>query len=226
MPWQRAKFRDQEVWAEVETAGLPSVNGGRVRIRFSPSPGAKNYPAAVHNVRLDASAPVEELKSEAAEAGSSSPSAVPDSSAPVLYTDGACRGNPGPAGAGVYGEFPDGRRVRVALPLGVGTNNIAELSAIQSALRLLDRIGHESNASVAILTDSTYSIGVLQKGWQAKANRELVLATKELLARRPQATLHKVKGHAGVPGNEEADRLANEAVDGQSYERWQDGERG
>jgi ribonuclease HI len=61
-------------------------------------------------------------------------------------------------------------------------------------------------------TDSQYSIGVLQKGWKAKVNQELIAKTKSLLAKRPQARLVYVPGHAGVPMNERADELAREAI--------------
>ena len=63
-----------------------------------------------------------------------------------------------------------------------------------------------------IHTDSQYSIGVLTKGWKAKVNQELIAKTKSLLAKRPQARIVYVRGHAGVPMNERADELAREAI--------------
>jgi ribonuclease HI len=91
----------------------------------------------------------------------------------------------------------------------VGTNNIAELTAI---LRALEEVA-ELERPVVIHTDSQYSIGVLQKGWKAKANTDLVASVKKkLAARTSRARLTYVPGHAGVPLNERADALAREAV--------------
>ena len=63
-----------------------------------------------------------------------------------------------------------------------------------------------------IHTDSQYTIGVVQKGWKAKANTDLVAELRELLEARSQTHLHYVPGHSGVPLNERADELAREAV--------------
>jgi ribonuclease HI len=70
-----------------------------------------------------------------------------------------------------------------------------------------------------IYTDSQYTIGVVQKGWKAKANQELVAELREALARRPSARLSYVPGHAGVLLNERADALAREAVSGRKTRR-------
>ncbi len=125
-----------------------------------------------------------------------------------VWTDGACSGNPGPMGIGVVllsGEL----RKEISEYLGVGTNNIAELTAIQrglEALKVRDR-------PVIVYTDSSYAIGLLSKGWKAKANTELVLRIRALCAQFSRLTFHKVAGHAGVPENERCDALAREAVE-------------
>jgi ribonuclease HI len=139
----------------------------------------------------------------------------------ICFTDGACRGNPGPSGAGVYVEFPDGRRLRVSRALGHGTNNIAELTGVLLAVEHLEEAGWLPDQPARILTDSTYGIGVLQTGWKAKANQELVRRVKRRLAAHPEVRLEKVAGHAGIFGNEEADRLANAGVDGLSVVEWE-----
>jgi ribonuclease HI len=129
------------------------------------------------------------------------------SRAVVAYADGACSGNPGPAGSGVYLLRPDGSRREEFVYLGVGTNNIAELTAILKACDAVD-----DDIPLVIHTDSQYSIGVLVKGWKAKANQELIASVKAAIARRDHFKLLYVAGHAGISGNERADQLAREAV--------------
>ncbi|MEQ1506303.1 MAG: ribonuclease H, partial [Myxococcota bacterium] len=132
----------------------------------------------------------------------------------VAYTDGACRGNPGPAGSGVVVELPDGRRAEASVALGRSTNNVAELTAIAVALDLLDAADVPPAAPVVLFTDSSYADGVLTKGWKAKANTELVLGLRQRLKARPGIRLQWVAGHVGVAGNERADALANRGVAG------------
>lgn len=128
--------------------------------------------------------------------------------APIhVYADGACSGNPGPAGLGVV-VLDSESRVEVSEYIGQGTNNIAELTAI---LRALGETA-DSDRPLVIHTDSSYSIGVLQKGWKAKANQELVAELREVLKGRKGVKLVYVPGHAGVKWNERADALAREAV--------------
>jgi ribonuclease HI len=132
----------------------------------------------------------------------------------IAYTDGACRGNPGPAGSGVVIELPDGGRIEASRALGDATNNIAELTAVAVALELLDQAAVRADAPVVVFTDSKYADGVLCRGWKAKANTALVAAIKQALARRPGTALHWLAGHVGIEGNERADELANEGVAG------------
>ncbi len=125
----------------------------------------------------------------------------------IAYADGACTGNPGPAGLGLV--VLDGlRRIERSEYLGHGTNNIAELTAILRALEAVPDVGRP----LAIHTDSQYSIGVLSKGWKAKKNQTLIGEIKVVLSRRTAVSLHYVPGHAGVPLNERADALARDAV--------------
>lgn len=138
----------------------------------------------------------------------------------VAFTDGACKGNPGPAGAGVVLQLPDGRTAEWAKALGRATNNIAELTAIEMALELLDEADIAPEARTVVLSDSSYARGVLTLGWKARANRELILAIRDRLAMRPGVELHWIAGHVGVAGNERADALANAGVAGRSEKRW------
>jgi len=124
-----------------------------------------------------------------------------------VYADGACSGNPGPAGLGVVVLDGDSR-VELSEYIGHGTNNIAELTAILRALVETAASGR----SLVIHTDSSYSIGVLQKGWKAKANQALIGELREVLRGRKGTRLVYVPGHAGVRWNERADALARDAV--------------
>ena len=137
----------------------------------------------------------------------------------VAFTDGACRGNPGPAGSGVVIRLTDGRTVEGCRSVGQATNNVAELTAIGLALDMLESLEVPADHGVALLTDSDYSHGVLCRGWKAKANRELILGLRERLSQRPGLAIHWIAGHTGVEGNERADALANLGVAGQSWVR-------
>jgi ribonuclease HI len=137
-----------------------------------------------------------------------------------VFTDGGCKGNPGPAGSGARVELPDGRVGEACRSLGVATNNVGELSAIDLALDLLDEGGVALDAPVALFTDSQYSHGVLVQGWKAKANREVILPLRERLALRTGLKMHWVAGHVGIAGNERADQLADSGVAGLDLKRW------
>lgn len=247
MPWRRAKFKGSKVWAEVGEDGELAVTSGRVSIRYSDKAGAKLYGAGVSRVALldghareleagEEAAPAKPKASRgsgfgsagtrtAAQAAAAASAAadliagLPEGTA-IAFTDGGCRGNPGPSGSGVYLELPDGRRAAASRALGRGTNNIAELTALDMALDLLDEAAWPSDAPAALLTDSRYAKGVLVDGWKAKANQALILPLRERLKARPGAVLHWVAGHAGVAGNERADALANAGIEGRSAVSW------
>ena len=71
-----------------------------------------------------------------------------------------------------------------------------------------------------IYTDSQYAIGVLTKGWKAKANVELVARVRAALKQLKDVELHYVRGHSGVPLNERADALAVDAVQKRESSGW------
>lgn len=245
--WKRARFGDAEVWIEVDARGEPKVEGGRVPMRYSASARAKIYRAGASRVQPIADAPVEELPDPSGAAGARGgnkgsgfgkagtrtqaqataaaeeartllASLPPDTV--VAFTDGACKGNPGPAGAGALVQLPDGWKGEWAQSLGRATNNIAELTAIEMALELLDEADVPPDARVVLLSDSSYARGVLTQGWKARANRELIVGIREKLAARPGVELHWIAGHVGVAGNERADALANLGVAGRTERRW------
>lgn len=123
-----------------------------------------------------------------------------------IYTDGACTGNPGPAGLGVV-MMSGSHRKEVSEFLGEGTNNIAELGAILRGLELV----RDRARTVIIYSDSVYSLGVIN-GWKAKANQALVARLRSLAGEFPDLRFIKVKGHAGIVENERCDELARDAI--------------
>ena len=124
-----------------------------------------------------------------------------------IYTDGACSGNPGPAGAGAVMIWK-GHTKEISEFLGNATSNIAELTAVKLALRAIK----DRKVRVRVHVDSTYTLGLLSLGWNAKANRELVAELRALVASFASIKFIKVPAHAGVPMNERADELARAAV--------------
>jgi ribonuclease HI len=215
MPWIEAGMRGQRVLARANADGSLVMEGGRVEIRYKPNDG-RSYRAAPRNLEIAPGARVLPDETCGPADGSSSSGrtkAAPDTSAApeaggwIAYTDGACSGNPGPAGCGVVLISPDGKTHERSDYLGEATNNVAELTGI---LRALEWAPSDAR-SIVVRTDSQYAIGVLQKGWKAKANQELVARTKEVVGAR-RARLVYVPGHQGVAMNERADQLAREAV--------------
>lgn len=136
-----------------------------------------------------------------------------------FYTDGACPGNGkrpegAPMGAGIVARAGEVQK-EWAIPLGLGTNQKAELLAIREALL---KVRDRPQTTVCVHTDSAYAIGCLTQNWKVKANQELVAEVRRLAAECARFQMRKVAGHAGVPANERADELAvRAAVSGQYY---------
>ena len=137
----------------------------------------------------------------------------------VIYTDGACKGNPGPGGWGALLQY--GRRERELFGgESRTTNNRMELIAVIRALESLKR-----PSTVEIYTDSQYVKNGIEtwinawkrNGWRTSdrkpvKNADLWLELDRLAARH-HVSWHWVKGHAETPGNHRADELANRGVD-------------
>jgi ribonuclease HI len=220
MPWRHVVLRGTRVLARCNPAGALLDQGGRVEIRYKSNDG-KSYRALTRNLEPLPSEPIlpDEHCSDAAPVATArdSKGSVPQatSASLIAYTDGACSGNPGPSGLGVVLLEPGGRR-ELSEFLGVGTNNIAELTAILRALEVLGR----SAEAYLVHTDSQYAIGVLTKGWKAKANVALIAQIKEQMRNFPKLGFVYVRGHAGIPLNERADELARAAVATQASAGW------
>lgn len=137
--------------------------------------------------------------------------AIPDGTH-VAFTDGACKGNPGPAGAGAVVKVSGGETLEEGRYLGIATNNVGELTAVGMALDLLEGAGVNTADPVVLFTDSKYTLGVLTQGWKAKANKELILSLRATVAKWPNLDVRWVAGHVGITENERADELAGNAV--------------
>ena len=215
MPWKQYEFKGQTVYVRVLPTGKPIVRHGRVELRYKLG-ARKSYrasPDGLVEMEGEIIADTEMSGSQGAAATTAAlretPSTPPDDDTIIIYTDGACSGNPGPAGIGVLVQRPD-EMVEISEFLGSGTNNIAELTAILKALRTLRE--DENDRLIHLYTDSGWSLGVLIGGWKAKANVELIEEIREEMKRFTRLELLKVRGHAGHDGNEEADRLATQAT--------------
>jgi len=226
MPWVRALLHGQAVFARAKLDGTLLIEGNRVEVCYSLH-ASRFYKARASNVEKSEDTAVlpDEACAPRADSGArlkratvvtnSTAKKRPQSAALpkvskdsiVAYADGACSGNPGPAGLGVVileGATP----TEMGGPLGQATNNIAELTAID---RVLDVVS-DPGKPLVIYTDSAYAVGVLSKGWKAKANLALIGRVRDRLAKRPATRLVHVRGHAGIELNERADELAREAV--------------
>jgi ribonuclease HI len=214
MAWARRGFNGSEVWVKVDARGVPRLDArGRADMVYRLK-DAKVYHPAAHN--LTAPPPAAPGVPDLVEGDPVPPApaaparhAAPETGAILIHTDGACTGNPGPMGIGVV--YRDGKALEeLSEYLGVGTNNIAELTAIQRALELVPPT--ERERPILVHSDSSYAIGLLQQGWRAKANQELVASLREQCRAFPRLRFVKVAGHAGVPDNERCDRLARDAI--------------
>ena len=136
-----------------------------------------------------------------------------------IFTDGACKGNPGPGGWGAIMKYGDHVKELNGYSAET-TNNIMELTAVIEALKSLTR-----PCAIILTTDSNYvKNGITQwihnwkkKGWKT-ANKKPVKNKEcwlqlDIEVQRHQIEWKWVKGHSGHPENERADELANEAVE-------------
>lgn len=137
----------------------------------------------------------------------------------IIYTDGACRGNPGLGGWGVFMQYHDKKKELYGGEKST-TNNKMELSAVIQGLGALREPCH-----VKLFTDSKYVMDGINSwvhNWKKNdwktANKKPV-KNKELwieldqLVQKHNISWNWVKGHSGDPGNERADELANLGIE-------------
>ena len=136
-----------------------------------------------------------------------------------IYTDGACRGNPGPGGWGVWLKSGADEKELYGGEKDT-TNNRMELMAVIEALEVLNQ-----SCQVKLFSDSKYVLkGITEwmnnwkkRGWKTAANKPV---KNDDLWRRLDSAMQRhdvnwawVKGHSGNIGNEKADQLANQGID-------------
>ena len=139
----------------------------------------------------------------------------------IIYTDGACSGNPGPGGWGAILMYKDVKK-EISGGMKQTTNNIMEITAVVEALKCL-----KVESDVQVYSDSAYTVnafnqkwiyGWIKKGWKRGKNEPVKNRDlwERLLAAKAQHNVEFiwVKGHAGNPGNERCDILATAAADG------------
>lgn len=140
----------------------------------------------------------------------------------LIYTDGACSGNPGPGGWGSIVVRPDGRVRELGGAEAHTTNNQMEIMGVIMALKEV----RDDDAPVMVCTDSTYVIrgitqwiwGWQQRGWKTAEGKDVLNKdywqelAREVRHRKDhgEITWRYVRGHIGVPGNERVDQLAVE----------------
>jgi ribonuclease HI len=148
----------------------------------------------------------------------------------VVFTDGAAKGNPGPGGWGAIIVTPDGEVTELGRRAAeTTTNNRMELTGAIEALSAL----RSTPGVLAIYTDSTYVIqgiggwifGWRKRGWKTAAggdvlNRDLWERLDDLVTARGKGGVawHYVRGHAGIPGNERVDEIADGLAQGRPIE--------
>ena len=135
-----------------------------------------------------------------------------------IYTDGACKGNPGPGGWGALLIYKEHKKEINGFSKDT-TNNIMELTAVIESLLII-----KQKSGITIITDSNYvKDGITKwianwkkKGW--KTSNKKPVKNKDLwkklddLRNNHNIKWEWVRGHTGNPGNEKADQLANEAI--------------
>ena len=135
-----------------------------------------------------------------------------------IYTDGACKGNPGPGGWGALLIYKEHKKEINGFSKDT-TNNIMELTAVIESLLII-----KQKSDITIITDSNYvKDGITKwianwknKGW--KTSNKKPVKNKDLwkklddLSNNYNIKWEWVRGHTGNPGNEKADQLANEAI--------------
>jgi ribonuclease HI len=137
-----------------------------------------------------------------------------------IYTDGACKGNPGPGGWGAFIKYNDKTLELYGGELNT-TNNKMELTAVIEALKAIK----DKGKPIIIITDSTYVKNGIEQwihnwkknGWKSAAkkpvkNMELWQQLDNEVAKINNLKWEWVKGHSGDIGNEKADELANLGV--------------
>jgi ribonuclease HI len=214
--WVRKKFKGNKIWMAADEDGRPLTQNNKVLIKYQLDQDYEYWVAPdtineidADDVKKSNSGKTRSKKKKPALTGTPKPAPPSTFEQGVItaFTDGASSGNPGPSGIGVFLQY--GRHQReISRYIGITTNNVAELKAVEAALTELKR----KDLPVRIYTDSQYVYSLLCEGWKAKKNIELIQAIQKLMSEFSDIRIIKVKGHDGLEGNERADRLATNAI--------------
>ncbi len=200
--WKRMRFKKNKVWVAVDATGDPAEQNDKVLIKYQLDQPHEYWVRKSSLKTLD----TKPLKTQTSEKETRA-DASGGGEEICIFSDGASSGNPGPSGIGVVLRFGKHEK-EISEYIGMATNNIAELKAIEAGLLAVKN----TELPVRIFTDSNYAHGVLTLGWKARANRQMVDSIKKTMAKFKNLKMVKVKGHAGDKGNERADFLATTAI--------------
>jgi len=197
-------FKGHKVWLCVDDEQKPVVKNDKVLIKYQLNQDQEYW------VRQERVTPIDPSKLKKKAVSNDKPSVPRDEPPPesiLAYTDGASSGNPGPSGIGVVLRFGSHEK-EISKHIGITTNNVAELSAIEAALKAI----RTTEIPVRLYTDSQYCYGLLSLGWKPKQNEKLVAAVRRMMKRFKDVRILKIEGHTGIDDNERADRLARKAA--------------
>lgn len=192
---------------DITTERAREILGGLVPVPRSSA--ASSRPESYSRVAADASADIDATEVEDSDMALSADGAVSATGVYTAFVDGASRGNPGLAGAGVFILGPDGKPYkRLKKFLGTATNNVAEYSALVTALESALRFGI---CKLRVRADSELVVKQVKGLYRVKSLdlKPLYNRVKELAAKFDSFQI----AHVRREGNAAADQLANEAID-------------
>ena len=136
-----------------------------------------------------------------------------------VFTDGSCKGNPGPCGAGACLFFPNQEKIELHQPVAKRASILlGELVAIKMTLEYVKtEVNKREIKQLSVLSDSQSAVGILTLGWQNKSHTRVVAEVqqtiKNLEDKGIKIEINWTPGHAEIEGNEIADRLAKQGAD-------------